>query len=322
MSVIDSTLDKIALGEASKRNGLRGILFMVLGVFAFSIQDLIVKKISGLYPVHEIVFVRSFAAILVIALIARFDRGITGLRTSQLSLHVLRAGIMFGAYTLYYLGLASLSLADTTVISYAAPFFIAALALIFLGERVSAGQWLAIALGFLGVLAVMRPGSALFDAAAFLPLAAAVFYSMAQMLARYIGRNDSGSSLAFYLTVSFILFSGLVGIVFRLVPVPEIGDPSYDFLVRPWVWPQLHDLRLMVLCGVVAALGIYCLSQAYRLAPAALAASFEYSSIPWVILWGVLFFGQWPTWETLAGVGLVVGSGLFILWRGRQTLQQ
>lgn len=318
MSLSSSTA---ARKDEVAKSTLHGILFMVFGVFVFSIQDLIIKKISGAYPVHEIVFVRSFTAILLIALIARFDQGLSGLKTSKLWLHIARAGVMFGAYTLYYLGLASLSLAETTVISYAAPFFIATLALVFLGERVTGTQWAAIALGFLGVIIVMRPGTGLFDLAALLPLAAAMLYSVAQMLARYIGRTDTGSSLAFYLTISFILLSGLIGIVLELLGVSLTGNPSFDFLVRPWAWPKNRDLGLMLLCGLVASLGIYCLSQAYRLAPAAMAASFEYSSIPWVILWGVLFFSEWPTLATLAGVILVVGSGLFILSKGRRTLR-
>jgi drug/metabolite transporter (DMT)-like permease len=312
---ISSTVQKTAPKEQLVAHVFRGIVAMVLGVFFFTIQDLIIKMISGGYPVHEIVFVRSFAAILIIGVIARFDQGFAGLKTSRLGLHIARSIVMFGAYTLYYLGLASLSLADTTVISYAAPFFIATLALVFLGERVSTAQWGAIAVGFLGVLIVMRPGSGLFNAAALLPLAAAMLYAVAQMLARYIGRTDTGSSLAFYLTVAFVVLSGLCGIVFQLLPLPVLGNPSFDFLVRPWAWPTNYDLALMLICGLVASLGIYCLSQAYRLAPAALVSSFEYSSIPWVILWGVLFFGQWPTLATIGGVILVVSSGLFMLWK-------
>ena len=321
MSLSGSTLESAAAERAMPKSTLRGILYMVLGVFAFSIQDLIIKKISTVYAVHEIVFVRSFTAVLVIVLIARLDRGGSGLRTSMLWLHVARAAVMFGAYTLYYLGLASLPLADTAVISYAAPFFIAALALVFLGERVSLAHWAAIATGFLGVLIVMRPGSGLFNPAALLPLCAAMLYSIAQMLARYLGRTDSGSSLAFYLIVPFVVFSGATGLMLALLDLPLSGNSSYDFLVRPWAWPGHRDLGLMLLCGLVASLGIYCLSQAYRLAPAALAASFEYSSIPWIVLWGGLFFAEWPTLATVAGVILVVGSGLFILWRGRRLLR-
>lgn len=316
MSLMGSALEAVSRpGMAT--SSLRGILYMVLGVFAFSIQDLIIKKISAAYAVHEIVFVRSFTAVLVILLIARIDTGGWRLQASNLWLHLARAAVMFAAYTFYYLGLASLPLAEAAVISYAAPFFIAALALVFLGERVSPLQWAAIAIGFLGVMVVMRPGSELFNAAALLPLSAALFYSIAQMLARYLGRTDSGSSLAFYLIVPFVLFSGVLGLALALLDLPQSGNPSYDFLVRPWVWPTPRDLALMLLCGLVASLGIYCLSQAYRLAPAALAASFEYSAIPWIVLWGVLFFSEWPSWATAAGVALVVGSGLFILWRGR-----
>jgi len=107
------------------------------------------------------------------------------------------------------------------------------------------------------------------------------------------------------------------GLIFGNGAFAEWSHPSLAFLLRAWSWPSGHDLLLMLSCGVVATVGIYCLGQGYRLAEANLAAIFEYTALPWAILWGFLFFSQLPGLSTLAGVALVVAAGVVIAFRER-----
>src|SRR5262249_21369605 len=135
----------------ARRRQLYGVAFMCVGVFVFTFQDLIIKGISGRYPAHEIVFIRSFFALPFAFLIAWLETGLNRLKTPRFGAHVLRGVGFFLAYTLYYLGVAALPLAMAVAISFAAPLFITALAGPVLGEKVGKIRWLAVILGFIGV---------------------------------------------------------------------------------------------------------------------------------------------------------------------------
>ena len=301
----------------SRRRQLWGVAFMCFGVFAFTFQDLIIKGISSSYPAHEIVFIRSFLALPFTLLIAHFENGLARLRTRRLGAHVLRGTVFFLAYTSYYLGIAALPLAMAVAISFAAPLFITALAGPVLGEKVGRIRWLAVLLGFLGVLIVMKDGLGMLEWAVILPAASALFYALAQLHGRHIGATESASTMSVYINVVFFVLSGLAGLIIGNGAFAEWSHPSLAFLLRAWSWPSGHDLLLMLSCGVVATVGIYCLGQGYRLAEANLAAIFEYTALPWAILWGFLFFSQLPGLSTLAGVALVVAAGVVIAFRER-----
>lgn len=301
----------------ARRQQLTGVAFMCAGVLAFTFQDLIIKGISGTYPAHEIVFIRTLLALPIAVLIVMLEGGFGRLRTSRLGAHCVRGVMLFLAYTTYYLGIAALPLALAVAISFAAPLFITALAGPLLGEKVGRIRWLAVLLGFLGVLIVMKDGLGQLEWAVLLPVLSALFYALAQLHGRHIGATESGATMSFYVNIAFFLLSGLAGLIIGNGAFAEWSHPSLAFLLRAWSWPTPHDLLLMLGCGVAATIGIYCLGQGYRMAEANLAAIFEYTALPWAILWGYLFFAQLPGYSTLAGVGLVIVAGIIIAVRER-----
>jgi drug/metabolite transporter (DMT)-like permease len=306
----------IAMEQARRR--WQGVAFMCAGVFVFTIQDLIIKDISGLYPVHEIVFVRSFVVLPVILLIAHIEHGLRRLWTARLAAHVVRSVIMFLAYTSYYLGIAALPLATAVAISFSSPLFITALAVPLLGERVGPVRWAAVFVGFIGVVIVMWDKLGAVELAVLLPVVSAFCYALSQLHARYMGATESGAALSFYLTIVFFVLSGLAGLVTGSGAFEAWSHPSLAFLLRPWSWPASPDLMLMLVCGVVASVGVYCLAQGYRMAEANEAALFEYTALPWAILWGFLFFSEVPRFNTFIGVALVILASLSIAWRERR----
>jgi drug/metabolite transporter (DMT)-like permease len=302
--------------DASRRQ-LTGVAFMCVGVFAFTFQDLIIKGISSTYPAHEIVFIRSLVALPFALLIAHFETGLHRLNTPRIGAHMLRGAVFFLAYTLYYLGIAALPLAMAVAISFAAPLFITALAGPVLGEKVGKIRWFAVILGFLGVLIVMKDGLGLLEWAVVLPALSALCYALGQLHGRHIGATESASTMSVYVNVMFFVLSGLAGLIIGSGDFAQWSHPSLAFLLRAWTWPTWPDLFLMLGCGLAATIGIYCLGQGYRLAEANLAATFEYTALPWAILWGFLFFSQLPGFSTVAGVALVVVAGVVIAIRER-----
>jgi drug/metabolite transporter (DMT)-like permease len=291
---------------------LGGIGFVLVAVSVFPVQDVIIKSLSGAYPVLEIVFVRGLVALWPVAALAWWEGGPAALVTRRPGLHLARGLLAFLSYTTYYMAIATLSLAELVALYFAAPFFLVALSSLVLREPVGTRRWAAVAVGFLGVLVVLRPGTAVFDPAALLALLSALFYAGSQTITRRLGRTDSGATMALTAIVLALLLAALSAVV-TPGSRSDALHPTIAFLVRRWLAPRGRDLGLMGLCGVISGLGSYCLAQAYRLAPARVVAPFEYVMIAWAVLWGYLVWDDVPGPFTILGVALTVGAGLQVL---------
>ena len=220
---------------------------------------------------------------------------------------------MFTSYTSYYLAIAALPLSDAVGLYFMAPLVIMVLAGPYLGERLHWQTLLTALVGLFGVLVMLRPGAGLFDWAALLALLSAFLYAFSQLMARKVGATVTAPVMTFYQNGVYFLGSLVFTGTFAMLGPQSIAHPSLAFLMRPWQWPTLRDFSMMAACGVIAAIGMVLLSQAYRLAPANRVATFEYTGIIWAPLWGFLFFGEVPQATTVAGAALIVGAGLFAL---------
>jgi drug/metabolite transporter (DMT)-like permease len=298
-------------------NPRKGIVFVIAGVLVFSLQDVIIKTVSGRYPVHEIVFVRGLVAAPVLLLIVYREGGLASLRTRRMGLQLLRGAAFFAAYTCFYLGIAALPLAEAVTLANSAPLFVTALSVPILGERVEPRIWIAVCTGFAGVVVVMQPGAGIVDPAALLPVLAALLYAGGSLVTRRLGRTDTGSSIAFYTTVFGLVAGATIGLTIGDGRFATGQHSSLEFLARPWAVPSWSDLGLIALCGVIAAAGFYCLSQAYRVTRPAIVAPFEYTSVPLGILWGHLFWSEVPQAHMVLGMILILGSGIYVLRRSR-----
>ena len=294
---------------------VQGVLCVVLGMVVLSLQDSLIKVMSGDYPLHQIVFTRSCIAILLTVYFAHLEGGIGLLRTRRLSMQLVRGLLMVGGNVGYFLALAVMPLADAAAIFFVAPLFITMLSVPFLGERVGPWRWAAVAAGMAGVAIMLRPGEGLIEIAALLPIGAALCYAMMQMLTRRLGGTERASSLAFYMHICFIVVGAVFGLAAGDGRFATGGHPSLDFLLRAWVWPGVFDAFLMLSCGFLIAVAGYLLAQAYRLAEATLLAPFEYTALAFAVLWGVLWWGDWPDATAFLGIALIAGSGLFVFYR-------
>jgi S-adenosylmethionine uptake transporter len=294
---------------------VQGVLCIVLGMIVLSLQDSLIKWMSGDYPLHQIVFSRSCIAVLVTAYLAHLEGGLGLLRTRRLPLHLARGLLLVVANICYFLALAAMPLAEAAAIFYVAPLFITALSVPFLGERVGPWRWAAVVAGMAGVVVMLRPGDGLVEVAALLPVGAALTYAMMQMITRRLGVTDRASALAFYVHSCFIVAGAGFGLVAGNGRFAGNGHPSLEFLLRAWAWPSGFDAFLMLSCGLLIGIAGYLLAQAYRLAEANLMAPFEYTALPMAMLWGVLFWGDWPDATALLGIALIAGAGLFVFYR-------
>lgn len=296
-------------------NPLKGMFYLIAGVFIFSIQDVIIKYMSGDYPVHEIVLIRSIFAIIPILILAHFMGGIRSMRTRRYGAHTLRAFVQFATYMCFYMSLAALSLAETVTLFFSSPLFITILSVVILNEKVTLDHWIAVLAGFLGVIVIFNPGTDSFNPAFLLAVLSAFLYAVASILTRRIGQTESGISLAFYPTVFYIVFSSIVGMAVSNSTFSKGVHPSLDFLLCEWAFPAQFDLLLLISIGLIAAFGFFFLSQAYRLAQPSMVAPFEYTAVLFSLLWGYIIWNDILGVRLIMGIFLIVGSGLYIFLR-------
>lgn len=292
-----------------------GILCLCAGIGLFSVQDLILKLVSSTYPLSEAMTLRGLTAMPLLMLIAHRDGGLRTLFTPGMRHMILRGVVMFVAYAAYYLALPALPIATTVALYFSAPLFITILSFFWLGETVRWRRWGAVILGFVGVIVMLRPGASLFDWAALLVLVSGLAYGFSMIMARRLGTAETAPAMAFWGNSVFLVFAILMALAFGDGRLAGEAHPTVQFLLRPWVWPSAIDAALMCGCGVIAALGLTLLTQAYRIADSNAVAPFEYSYMLWGVLWGWMFFSEWPDSIAWIGIGIIMSAGLLVLWR-------
>jgi drug/metabolite transporter (DMT)-like permease len=269
---------------------------MCAGVLLLTISDALTKWLVARYGPFQIILVRNLTALPVVVALVVWTDGWTGLRSARPMVHLWRGLLTLAAASTFILSLRTLPLAEAMALVAAAPLFIAALSAPLLGERVGAQRWAAIATGFAGVLMVTRPGAAAFQAASGLALAATAFYALVMLSAKWIDPRDSASTVMLYLTLAAVALSSFAVFI-------------------PWPEPQVLDAPLFLAAAVAGTLGITLITQAFRMAPAAVVAPFDYTALVWAGVLGWLVWGDVPDGLTLAGAAVIVASGLWLVFR-------
>lgn len=291
----------------TKDNHLRGILFLLGSGLVFTILDSLAKEASTLIPVLQVAWGRYVFHVVFLPLYAgqpasgpawAARRWTRMFATKHPWLQIARSLLLLGA-TLFFFGAVSyVPLAEAQAVAFIEPLLITAIAHFFLGERVGIRRWLAIAVGFLGVMIVIRPGFGMLHWGMLLSLGSAGCGSIYATLTRIVSRDDSaGTSLA---------YAGLAGFVVLSLLMPVVWRPASS-----QVWMLFFAL------GISGGLGHYLMIKAFGAAPGGTLAPFIYVQMLWMVIVGWLWFGDWPAATTWTGIALIVGSGLYALHRER-----
>ena len=301
-------------------NRLKAIFWLMAGVFTFSLQDIVIKTVSGSYPVHQVIVVRCLAALPFILFLVHRAGGLKTLNSPRRGALILRGIMLLTSYTSYFLAFPVMKLADIIALYATVPLFVTALAGPVLGEKISLVRWGAILIGFVGALVMVKPGSGVFELASLLPVLAALAYASAQVVARRIGLNDSAAVMSFYQNLLYLCAAGALASVVTLWGGDYECHRSLVFLLRQWEVPGLRDILLISACGPIAAIGMTMLGEAYRLEEANIVTSFEYTTLIWGTVWGYLIWNEMPGIESVIGAGLIVGAGLLIALFARSSI--
>lgn len=277
----------------------RGIAVMLVAVSLFAVQDTVAKQLTSGYPAVEIAWVRYFFSLVFVLLaLPWFGRG-TVLVSRRPGLQLLRGVLLYSSTLLFVIAVTYIPLATATAIGFISPLLLTALSIPLLGETVGPRRWAAIAVGFLGVLVIIRPGFGGFAWALLLPVAMASFNAVYQAVTRLVRGADP--------PVTALLYPTAVGCALGFLPVPFV-----------WVTPGAGDAALMGVMGLCGALSHFCLIRAFAMAPATTLAPFAYSQLIWVALFGYAVFGDLPDLPTLIGAAVIASSGLYVFHRERR----
>ena len=278
------------------RENRQAIAVMCIGIVCLVLNDALAKWLTSFYPPIQIIFVRNLLAMPMIAAIVLWTGGAPALRTQNLAIHAFRGLLLIGGAYTFFRGLEVLPLAEATSLIFAAPIFITALSVPLLREAVGWRRWAAVIVGFVGVLIIVRPGAAAFQFESLFVVGTAMFYALGMISARWIGRGEDVWTMMFYIVLFPLLFSGLLA---------------------PLVWQTVDMAHLPLFLGlaVFGTLGMTLITQAFRLAPAAIVAPFEYTALIWASVLGWLVWGDIPGLWIYVGAAVIIASGTYIVIR-------
>jgi drug/metabolite transporter (DMT)-like permease len=284
-----------------RRNRLTGIALMCGAVISFTCLDTIAKYLNGYMDTLQVVWARYTGGFLLTLLVSNPVSRPGLMQTKRPALQVLRSLLLVCSTISNFLAFRYLQLDQALSILFSTPFLVAILAGPLLGEWIGWRRWVAILVGFSGVLLVTRPGVGGVHWAALYSMASAVFYSLYIVATRVLSRSDPTDTTLFY--------SNLVGALAMLPVLPFVWSVPDN----PW------QLFLLAVFGAFGSFGHYLLIAAHRLAPASVLAPFMYTQLVWATCLGFLVFGDVPNSWTLAGAAVLIASGLYLLHRERVT---
>ena len=272
--------------------------------------DAVVKLVSADITVWQVFVARSLFAIpILVALL--FATGI-GLRLRAPKWAVLRSILLLFTWLAFYASLPVLSLSVAAVAVYTNPIMIALLSAVLIGEPVTVRQWGGVLLGFIGVIAILKPGTDAFSWFTILPLLAATFYALAMVLTRSKCQDEPPLALVLAAHSAFLL-AGLAAVGLLAILDLDAGTrDAYPFLLAGWAPMGLREWGLLLLLGVLSAAYFAGVARAYQIARPSIIATFDYAYLVSAALWGYVFFAERPDALTLAGMILITAAGLLV----------
>ena len=277
-----------------------GVVYMIMSVLFFSFMDILIK-ITDEYAIGQVMFFRAVFGLIPIFFLIPKNRLRDFYKTKHVALHFYRS--FFGAIAMaaIFVGLRNLQLAEVTSLAFSGPIWVVIFSMLFLSEKIRTKRWVAVGLGFIGVLIISKPGFNNLNYYYIFPIIFCIGFAGVSILIRKLTlAGESVWLIAFYFSVA----SGLGG----LATFP-LGD---------WIMPTKYDLVLLILVGLLGGIANLTLTQSYKLAEVTLTTPLKYLSLVFAIIFGFYFFNEVPSFNTLWGAGLIVISSGIIFFRENQ----
>jgi len=300
---------------STKNNNPKGIIFILLAMLVFSIQDSIMKYIYNYASLYEVYLTRTLVSFGIILLFLKFTKKPIIFKTQYPLLTFCRVILFFFGFSFFYVSLTVLPLGTATALFFVTPFLITIFAKFFLKEQIGPRRWLAVIIGFIGVYVILNPDFSNFDYMSLTPILCALCYSLSMIIIKLTSEKDN----VYTQTFSFYIGAVIISIIFYFI----IGDGQYNtidhpaskFIFREWFINLEISMWLMISTGITASIAFIFVFTAYRIASPAVVSPFEYSILLWSTLSGWFFFNEIPDLNTLIGMFLIVFGGIYIFAR-------
>lgn len=283
----------------------KAVFIIILAIFCFDVQGALIKHMGGRYPVEQISFYRNLFGIvpnlILLLFSSEWHRSGRSFRVGLWQLALGRGLLLVFAQLFFYTAIVKMEFATATTLAFAGPLFITILSIPILGHKVGWVRGCAVALGFIGVVLVMKPGGDAFSSVALYPVAAALFYALTSLSARFFDKNVSSALISIYGSVGAMSLL-LMFLIYK-------GDPI--------LLDNLHDWLLFIAMGGIGGTAVFLLITAYRMTDPSSLSPFEYFGIPFSFFLGWVFFGETPFDSLFPGALFIVGGGLLVVWRER-----
>jgi len=276
----------------------RGIALILASTVFLGASDVTAKYLSATLPSIEIAWIRFLVFALIMSPAMVPGSPLYALRSQRPGLQAMRGVALLGSSLFFISGLRFLPIAEASATGFVAPLFVTALSIVFLGETVGVRRWLATAVGLIGVLIILRPGTGAFHPAAFFPIVSALAWACTLIMTRMMSGRDHA--------ITTMTYSSIVGVCILSALVPLV-----------WVAPSWHDIMFGIFIGLASTAGQWIVVLAFRYADASVLAPFSYTQLLWVSILGFVIFGEVPDVWTVTGAVFIVGSGLYTAHRER-----
>ena len=303
------------------QNNSKGILYILVGMILFSIQDALIKFVYEEVALYELYFGRTFTALILLISYLKFSKQKIILKTYYPLLTFVRVICFFFGFSFFYISLTFMSLAEANALFFSSPFFVSILATIFLKEKVGIRRWSAIVVGFIGVFIVLNPNFSDFNYMKLAPVACALCYAMSMTITKITSDKDNVYTQMIHLYIGAITISFLFFIFTGKGQFNTFSDPTFQFMFREWGTNLPFSLPFIVSMGIVSTFSFYFVFNAYSIASPSVVSIYEYSLIIWSILTGYILFNSIPTSRILIGVVTIIGAGIYIYIREKTKAQ-
>ena len=298
-----------------KNNNTKGIILILTAMLIFAVQDSLMKYIYSSVALYEVYFFRTIVSFTLIIIYLKILKKPIVFKTHYPLLTFCRVILFFFGFSSFYISLTIMPLATATALFFVTPFLITIFAKFILKDQIGPRRWIAVIVGFIGVYIILNPNFDDFDYFSLSPILCAFCYALSMIIIKKTSKKDSVYQQMF----QFYIGAMIISIIFYFF----IGDGRYDtidnpaaqFIFREWFSNLEFSLIYMIILGFTAAAAFLLIFSAYRIASPAVVSPFEYSILVWSTLSGWIFFNEVPKINTLIGMCLIVGGGIYIFIR-------
>ena len=301
-----------------KENTPKAIILIIVGMSAVAFQDTLIKFISSETNIFLILLFRALLGIIFLSIFLKMKKKPIIIKTHYPILTVMRGLMFFIAFSLYFFSLTKLSLATAVTLFFVSPFFITILSMIFLNETIGIRRWIALAIGFIGVILVMDPKANNFNIYAIFPLICAFLYASTMIIQKRTSLEDNLYSQVFHIYISATLFSLLIGLVIGSGNYYDTTNDHFQFIFRAWSLNNIYIIFSLLFIGISGFVAFLCIFQAYRIGSPPSVAPFEYILIIWSLILSWVIWKETLNFKGYIGLMLIVFAGFYTFIREKR----